>query len=125
MRQAITLFVAHGEAHLRVLSDGSVPIEEQRQAFKALKAKREHPEFSRIELWTSGGVTKSHKFREPAGASKPGTTLLQSAPASANAPAVPANDSPAPASESAQESAPKADTSAEPTVQRDPRKRPK
>ena len=66
MRKAITLVQFHGEKHLRVLTDSSTPIEDQKKAFKELqRSSREHPEYARIELWTSSNCAKSHKFRQP------------------------------------------------------------
>lgn len=66
MRKALTLVQYHGEKDLRVLTDSSVPIETQKQEFKKLqRGDREHPEYARIELWTSSNCAKSHKFRKP------------------------------------------------------------
>jgi hypothetical protein len=87
MIEAITLAQKHGEKHLTVLTDGSVPIEDQRKAFKILQQSRTHPEFARVELWTSSCRTKQRKFDRP--------TQAKSEPATApTPPATEETDSP-------------------------------
>lgn len=66
-RSAITVGHPHGGGTPTVITGPHVPLPEQRQAMRDRKAKREDPDFARVELWTSdGGVITKKRFDKPA-----------------------------------------------------------
>ena len=65
MRTAITLATPHDGATV-FLSGPSVPIQQQKDEIKKLKALREHAEYAEVQLWESGsGIAQKVKFQKP------------------------------------------------------------
>ena len=66
MRTAITLGIHHGGEIVELLAAAPTPLDEQRRAFKALRAAESHEKFERIEFWDSGaGCVLRHRFKGP------------------------------------------------------------
>jgi hypothetical protein len=66
MRTAITLGIHHGGEIVELLAAFPTPLDEQRTAFKALRAQTGHEKFERVEFWDSGnGRVLLHRFKEP------------------------------------------------------------
>jgi hypothetical protein len=67
MRTAITLGIHHGGEIVELLAAAPTPLDEQRRAFKALRAADSHERFERIEFWDSGaGCVLRHRFKSTA-----------------------------------------------------------
>lgn len=65
-RSAITIGHPHNGGALVVVHGPGVPIQDQKDRIRAHNVSREHPEFSRVELWTSdSGRIRTYKFRKP------------------------------------------------------------
>ena len=64
MRTAITLGIHHGGEIVELLAATPTPLDEQRRAFKALRAAASHEKFESIEFWDSGaGRVLRHRFK--------------------------------------------------------------
>ncbi len=64
MRTAITLGIHHGGEIVELLAAAPTPLDEQRRAFKALRAAASHEKFESIEFWDSGaGRVLRHRFK--------------------------------------------------------------
>lgn len=64
MRTAITIGIHHGGEIVELLAAAPTPLDEQRRAFKALRAATSHEKFESIEFWDSGaGRILRHRFR--------------------------------------------------------------
>jgi hypothetical protein len=64
MRTAITLGIHHGGEIVELLAAAPTPLDEQRRAFKALRAASSHERFESIEFWDSGaGRILRHRFK--------------------------------------------------------------
>jgi len=61
MRVSITIGYTHGAKTPRVVTLPDVPFETQKKTLKALGTSKTHPEFSRVELWSSAGGWVSHR----------------------------------------------------------------
>jgi|GEM_PF-5558596 len=95
MRTAITIGIHHGGEIVELLAATPTPLDEQRRAFKALRAATSHEKFESIEFWDSGaGRILRHRFK--------GTAPEAVAPASTTPPVV----VPRPEGESTSEPAP-------------------
>lgn len=66
MRTALTIAHLHKGKKAILVSDESVPIQTQRDSFKAIVADSTHPEFKRVEIWESdGGRVRYKNFEKP------------------------------------------------------------
>jgi hypothetical protein len=64
---AVTIGFPHDQAKPPVVLTGpEIPLLRQRQQLKEAGAKRDHPTFAKVELWSSsGGLVKRKKFLKP------------------------------------------------------------
>lgn len=66
MRTALTLAYPHDGSPARLIAGPGPDIEAQKRAIKEMRGSREHVEFARVEMWTSGeGLSKRATFDKP------------------------------------------------------------
>lgn len=66
MRTALTIAYPHDRSPARLIAGPGPDIEAQKRAIKAMRNDREHVEFARVEMWTSGeGLSKRAAFDKP------------------------------------------------------------
>jgi len=71
MRYAITTGIRHGHQAPVVITGPEVPLNEQREAFLKMRGETEHPNFHKVELWTSdAGIIRKARFSKPVAKTK-------------------------------------------------------
>lgn len=96
MRTAITLGIHHGGEIVELLAAAPTPLDEQRRAFKALRAAASHEKFESIEFWDSGaGRVLRYRFKGTA----PEAVAPASTPPSVEVPPSGGESTPKPAPE--------------------------
>jgi len=66
MRYAITTGIRHGHQAPIVITGPEVPLNVQRETFLKMRGQTEHPDFHKVELWTSdAGITRKARFSKP------------------------------------------------------------
>jgi hypothetical protein len=100
MRTAITIGIHHGGDIVEIIAAPPTPLDEQRRAFKAMRAEVGHDKFESIEFWDSGaGRVLRHRFKAstPASAEVTHPESQPTPPPESKLPPVPEGTPPVPA----------------------------